>query len=89
MVLDYISVETRDALCEAGIWGICLTLGTMTLACGIPWLWRKTRFKRQRLGLYIKLWWLKAALYIRRRRAARRFKAAMRVFDKPVRWEEK
>lgn len=85
----YLSPEVHDALCEAGIWGICLTLGTMTLACGIPWLWKRTRFKRQRLGLYIKLWCLKAARYIRRRRAARRYRAAMRVFDKPVRWEEK
>jgi hypothetical protein len=85
----YISEATRDALCEAGIWGICLTLGTMALACGIPWLWNKTRFKRQRLGFYIKLWYLKAALYIRRRRALRRMKAAMKVFEKPVRWEEK
>lgn len=84
----YISEATRDALCEAGIWGICLTLGTMTLACGIPWLWNKTRFKRHLLGLYIKLWCLKAARYIRRRRAVRRYKAAMKVFEKPVRWRE-
>lgn len=85
----YISVETRDALCEAGIWGICLMFGTMALAVGLPWLWKKTRFKRRLLGLYIKLWCLKAARYIRCRRAARRYRAAMKVFDKPVRWEEK
>jgi hypothetical protein len=89
MDINYISVETRDALCEAGIWGICLTLGTMTLACGIPWIWRKTAIKRRLLGLYIKLFWLKTQQKYRRYRAARRYKAAMRVFDKPVRWSEK
>lgn len=84
----YISVETRDALCEAGIWGICLMFGTMALAVGLPWLWKKTRFMRRRLMLWIVYRCDMAVISYRRRRVARRYRAAMKVFDKPVRWRE-
>ena len=85
----YISPEMRDALCNAGAYAIVLIFGTMILAAVLPWLWKRTRYARFRFMM-----WLKYRLdiaHIRReyRRECRRYKAAMRVFDKPVRWEEK
>ena len=85
----YISVEARDALCEAGIWAICLMFGTMALAVGLPWLWQRTRFMREVLEIKIAYGIGMAVLKHRRGVAVRRYRAAMRVFDKPVRWEEK
>lgn len=99
----YISEATRDALCNAGIWGICLTLGGMCLAVAMPRIMRNLKIIKIKLKIaYLKilLAWcdvqlaaldllermIKAA---HRARAKRRYRSAMKVFEKPVRWEEK
>jgi hypothetical protein len=74
----YISKELHDAICEAGVWGIAITLGAMILAVFIPWVWKRTWYYRARI-----------MLWVRYKRDVHRYKAAMRVFDKPVRWCEK
>jgi hypothetical protein len=74
----YISKQLHDAICEAGALGIGITLGVMILLVFIPWAWRKTWYQRA----LVMLW-------IRYRRDVHRYKAAMKVFDEPVRWSEK
>ena len=85
----YISVEVRDALCEAGVIVCAMFLIAAAIMFIVPWLWQRTRYMRRRLMLWIVYRCDMAVISYRRRRAHRRYKAAMRVFDKPVRWEEK
>lgn len=74
----YISKQLHDAICEAGLWGIGITLGFLILSALIPWVWRNTWYQRALI-----------VLWFRYRRDVHRHKVAMRVFDKPVRWSEK
>ena len=92
----YISEATRDALCNAGIWAICLLIGGMCLAVSMPWIIRKLRIASLRVliicericaqAVYLYLQVKKASLAAR---DERRQRYATKVFNKPVRWEEK
>lgn len=80
----YISKEVHDALCEAGVWACGIMLGTMTLAVVLPWLWKKTRFMRAVLKIKLAYALDMAMLKHQRRIEKCRYKAAMKVFDKPL-----
>ena len=85
----YISPEMHDIICEMGIWTCGIMLGTIVLAYLFPWLWRKTRFAREVLEIKLAYVIGMAILKHRRRVERRRYKAAMKVFDKPLtRWSD-
>lgn len=84
----YISVQTRDALCEAGAIVCAMFLIAAAIVVIVPWIVRKTRFMRKVLCIRLRLWVKYKRDVARIRRAHRRYKAAMKVFEKPVRWEE-
>lgn len=92
----YISEATHDALCQAGIWAICLLIGGMCLAVAMPWIMRKLKIAY----LHVMIAWCDVRLaairlYLRianaahRARNKRRQRIAMKVFENPVRWEGK
>lgn len=85
----YISVEARDALCEAGAIVCAMFLIAAAIVVIVPWIVRKTRLKRRMMRVRLRLWMKYRRDMAQIRRAERRYKAAMKVFEKPVRWEEK
>ena len=85
----YISAQTRDALCEAGVIVCAMFLIVAAIVVIVPWIARRTRLKRRMMGVRLRLWMKYRRDMAQIKRAERRYKAAMRVFDKPVRWEEK
>lgn len=91
----YIGLELHNAICNACIWGIGLTMGGMLLLCVLMWMPEKTRFFRRRAKIEAQYIIKRMKMCVRYyfelaqiRRDARRYKAAMKVFDKPVRWCE-
>lgn len=92
----YISEATRDALCEAGLWGIGIVLGGMCLAMAMPWIMRKLKLVSlyilvacDSIGIAVLRLLARAKKSAHRARDERRQRYAMKVFNKPVRWEEK
>jgi hypothetical protein len=92
----YISEATRDALCEAGIWGIGIVLGGMCLAMAMPWIMRKLKMLSLRvlivcdkICIAVLRLLARAKKSAHRARDERRYRSAMKVFNHPVRWEEK
>ena len=92
----YISEATRDALCAAGIQSICLLIGGMCLAVSMPWIIRKLKIAALHIlvicericaqAVYLYLQGKKTSLAAR---AKRRERIAEKIFERPVRWEEK
>ncbi len=80
----YITKELHDAICEAGLYGIGVMLICFGAALLLPRVLRAAMRIRKRLKLWIEY---RREVYLIRR-DLRRYKAAMRVFDKPVRWKE-
>ena len=79
------NAQLHDAICTAGAYGIAVTLIGMALPYILPWIWRKTRFFRMRGRAWVR--YRRAIAQIRQ--DARRYKAAMRVFDEPLKnWRE-
>jgi uncharacterized membrane protein len=99
----YISEATHEALCDAGLFTVCVFLGMGLIALAIDWITRR----REIICLRIKIiampviyaledaivWAVCLAMRIKkaaqRVRDKRRKALAMRVFDKPVRWSVK
>ena len=92
----YISEATHDALCNAGIWAICLLIGVMCLAVSMPWIIRKLKIASlhvlvicERICAAVLRLLVRTEKASLAARAKRRQRYAMKVFNKPVRWEEK
>lgn len=87
----YISVEVRDALCEAGVIVCAMFLIAAAIMFIVPWAWRRTSFVRGMLLVRLRLWVKYRRNIARIRRAHRRFKAAEREYDRLLseRWREK
>lgn len=80
----YISVETRDALCNAGVTVCFMFFIVVAMLFFVPWFMKRTRYLRCRMRMHVRYRCRIAQI----KREERRYKAAMRVFDKPVRWKE-
>ena len=92
----YISEATHDALCNAGIWATCLLIGGMCLAVSMPWIIRKLKIASLHvLVICERICVAVLRLLVRAKKASlvardeRRQRYAMKVFNHPVRWEEK
>ena len=92
----YISEATHDALCNAGIWSICIILGGMFLAVSMPWIIRKLRIASLRVLIICeRICAAVLRLLVRAKKASlaardeRRQRIAEKIFERPVRWEEK
>lgn len=81
----YISEAVRDGLCSAGavVCAVFLLIGAAAIL--YPHVARQMRYMRERLK--IRVWYFRE--YARIKRDTRRYKAAMRVFDKPIKWKER
>lgn len=90
----YISEATHDALCNAGIWAICLLIGGMCLAVSMPWIIRKLRIASLHVLIICERICARAVfLYSQGKkaslaaRAKRRQRIAEKIFERPVRWD--
>ena len=80
----YISEAVRNGLCNAGAIVLAMFLIFAALVFFIPHIIRETRYIRCRARIRMR-YYRKIA---RIKRDYRRYKAAMRAFDKPIRWRE-